>query len=431
MNLPRSRAPYGSSRSSKTTERTTQQHTRLRSPRNSRRLQIEAAARSWERALYREHQIDPRQFYYNRVRSAIGAWRRIGASSQVLRWISQGVPILWHAGPLRPFHHGCTTLHGEARAWWRDVRLQYLRSGALRPARDPRFISRAFLIPKKDGGYRLCIDLRHLNAHCIGWHTKYETMAHFLPMLKPGMWMISFDVKDAFHHLKLEERFIKYVAFTINGETLEAPALSFGWCNLSPVFTKFMRPLVCFLRAPRSATTSCPPGDLGEYWVANHTPALNPYMDDFLGALLSRTTALRWSGLVQRVLGALQVTHKPTKSVWTPTQVLPHLGLLLDIAHGLVIAPPARVHAIKQDARLLLAQNRRSHPGRFPSIRLDDCGGGSRSTSCGLGVRAGGVIWPLGGAFLYCWDNGIRDPGENLTTIWTRLDVLLCIDFNV
>ena len=97
--------------------------------------------------------------------------------------------------------------------------------------------------------------------------------------------------------------------------------------------------------------------------MANHTPALNPYMDDFLGALLSRTTALRWSGLVQRVLGALQVTHKPTKSVWTPTQVLPHVGLLLDTTRGLVIAPPARVHAIKQDARLLLAQIRRSRRG--------------------------------------------------------------------
>ena len=136
--------------------------------------------------------------------------------------------------------------------------MQYLRSGALRPARDPRFISRAFLIPKKDGGYRLCVDLRHLNAHCIGWHTKYETMAQFLPMPQPGMWMINFDVKDAFHHLKLEEKFIKYVAFTINGETFEAPGLSFGWCNSLPVFTKFMRPLVCFLRAPRSATTSFP-----------------------------------------------------------------------------------------------------------------------------------------------------------------------------
>ena len=86
-------------------------------------------------------------------------------------------------------------------------------------------------------------------------------------------------------------------------------------------------------------------------------------MDDFLGALLSRTTGLRWSGMVQHVLGAIQVTTKPTKSVWTPTQVLPHLSLLLDTARGLVIAPPVLVQTMKREARHVLEQAWRLRQG--------------------------------------------------------------------
>ena len=120
-------------------------------------------ARVRERQLFQELNVNPRQFLYNRVRSAIGFWRQLGASSEVLRWIHTGVPLVWHRGPPQPFHHGDCRISGEPLHDWLQLRARYLRSGAIRPARDPRFVSRAFLIPKKDGGWRLCVDLRHLN----------------------------------------------------------------------------------------------------------------------------------------------------------------------------------------------------------------------------------------------------------------------------
>ena len=103
-------------------------------------------------------------------------------------------------------------------------------------------------------------------------------------MLKLSMWMISFDMKNAFHHLKLKEKSIECVVFTINRETFKAPRLSFGWCNSLPVFIKFMRPLVCFLHAPQSAINLLPPWRFGDMLGGKHHPSSEPLHRRLLGA---------------------------------------------------------------------------------------------------------------------------------------------------
>jgi hypothetical protein len=221
------------------------------------------------------------------------------------------------------------------------------------------------MVPKKDGGFRLVVDLRHINAHTTKISTKFETLRSFLPNLRPQQFLVAWDIRDAFHHLHIEPKSVGYFQFQINDQLFEAPGLTFGWTNSPPVFTKLMRPVVAFLRAPQSAAPRRPRHPaLAAYWAANPDPSLSPYMDDFAGGLRGRSATRKWGTRVQAILAALGIVLKPSKCTWTPTQVLPHLGVILDTHRELVIAPPAKVEAIRGAASDLLAHGRRPIPAR-------------------------------------------------------------------
>ena len=197
------------------------------------------------------------------------------------------------------FHHGVCRLAGPALAAWHELRDHYLQTGTLRCSQRPAtHVWRAFMVPKKDGGFRLVVDLRHLNKHTTKLSTTYETLKNFLPALCPQQWLVAWDIRDAFHHLRVENRAVSYFQFQVNSELFEALGLTFGWTNSPPVFTKTMRAAVAFLRAPRAAAPRCPTQPaLKAYWTANPAPTLSPYMDDFVGGLPGRAETRRWGHL--------------------------------------------------------------------------------------------------------------------------------------
>ena len=160
-------------------------------------------------------------FPYNRTRGRISAWRRIGAPSRVLQWIHSGTPLLWGPrGPPEPFDEGAYPLKSpEEHAAWRTIRAEYLSSGAIVKA-DPgptSRISRAFLVEKgREGGvmkYRLCVDLRRVNHHLRKVGLRYEKLRDFGHLLKENDFLVGFDIKNAYHHLRVcreEECFLQF-----------------------------------------------------------------------------------------------------------------------------------------------------------------------------------------------------------------------------
>ena len=65
--------------------------------------------------------------------------------------------------------------------------------------------------------------------------------------------MVAWDFRDAYMHLRLQSDFIRYVTIQVNGVYWEVPTLSFEWCNSPFYFTKLLRALVTFLRAPQDS----------------------------------------------------------------------------------------------------------------------------------------------------------------------------------
>ena len=60
------------------------------------------------------------------------------------------------------------------------------------------FLSRMFVVPKKDGNVRPIIDLRDLNKFVFQEHFKMEGIHLIKDLLREGDWMVKIDLRDAY-----------------------------------------------------------------------------------------------------------------------------------------------------------------------------------------------------------------------------------------
>ncbi len=65
------------------------------------------------------------------------------------------------------------------------------------------FYSRYFLIPKKDGGLRSILDLRHMNCTLMERAFRITTLKQIPSQIHPGDWFFSLDLKDAYFHIQI------------------------------------------------------------------------------------------------------------------------------------------------------------------------------------------------------------------------------------
>eukprot|EP00873_Tetraselmis_striata_P012664 jgi/Tetstr1/432928/TSEL_022268.t1 len=96
--------------------------------------------------------------------------------------------------------------------------------------------------------------------------------------------------------------------------------------------------------AARPSVTSHSPVQAYSPFPAQHSlagraaPTL-PYMDDFLFLADSREAALELHVRLNTLLDRLGLLRNPINGVWEPTQVGPHLGLIVDLQRGEFRAP--------------------------------------------------------------------------------------------
>ena len=78
--------------------------------------------------------------------------------------------------------------------------------------------SHYFLVPKKDRGLHLILDLHPLNAFL--WKEKFKmlTLAKVLSALDPGDWMVALDLQDAYFHIPVLQAHRHYLRFMVGQE---------------------------------------------------------------------------------------------------------------------------------------------------------------------------------------------------------------------
>ena len=79
------------------------------------------------------------------------------------------------------------------------------------------FISPIFLCDKRDGSFRMILNLKTLNQYVEYNHFKMETIWTAVSMMKPGCYMATIEIKDAYYCVPINKVHQKYLKFKWKG----------------------------------------------------------------------------------------------------------------------------------------------------------------------------------------------------------------------
>ena len=269
------------------------------------------------------------------VSSCAAAWREIGAPAVVMSWIRYGyrLPFVKRVLPFRQSEWVPTSDIETESA--RNMIRELLSLGAVSVVSHSQYVSRARLEPKRTGGFRLIVDLRHINTHLQQRSCKYETLQVLEQLAQAGDWMFSFDLKNGYYHVPIHESYRKFLTFSFEGRLYQFNVLPFGLSTAPLVFTKLMRPVVSFWRSKGLR--------------------LLPYLDDFLFLSSTIQEAGANRNLVENTLNCLGLQRNVAKGQWDPVTSLVHLGVGIDTTSTTFFVPEDKLLILKASARSILS----------------------------------------------------------------------------
>ena len=112
---------------------------------------------------------------------------------------------------------------------------------------SPGYYSRVFVAMKASGAWRPIIDLSILNRLVVFSRFHMETPQSVLRSIRPGDWMISLDLQDAYLQIPVHPESRRYLRFVTNEGTFQFKVLPFGLTTSPQVFTRVMAPVSVFM----------------------------------------------------------------------------------------------------------------------------------------------------------------------------------------
>lgn len=204
------------------------------------------------------------------------------------------------------------------------------------------FFSNIFTRPKKDGSYRVILDLTTLNKNIRYNHFKMDTFSSAVALVTKDCFMTSIDLKDAYYSVPIAKEHRQYLKFQWKNTYWQFRALPNGLSSGPRLFTKILKPPLAYLRSR------------GINIVA--------YLDDTIIMAKTRAQAVQATTQTVKVLTELGFVIHPTKSCLHPTQQITFLGFIIDSTMLRVTLTLAKREEIKSVCQELLTTSR-------PSIR--------------------------------------------------------------
>lgn len=106
-----------------------------------------------------------------------------------------------------------------------------LDKGVITPGshEEGKFICPIFTRAKKDGSFRVILNLKCLNTHVQYHHFKTDSLNTVLQMVKPGCFMASIDLKDAYYSVPIATADQKYLKFQWRGKLYKYVCFQMDW----------------------------------------------------------------------------------------------------------------------------------------------------------------------------------------------------------
>ena len=132
----------------------------------------------------------------------LSEWQAINAQKNVQNWLKFGIDIPFLQ---KPEHFILQNRQFNKKD---DVFLQQeidrlLKQGVISKDNSIKFISPINCVPKKNGTFRLVIDLRKLNSCVEICNFKYEDINSILEFVNPKDKLVTLDIKDGFYHVPI------------------------------------------------------------------------------------------------------------------------------------------------------------------------------------------------------------------------------------
>ena len=199
---------------------------------------------------------------------------------------------------------------------------------------DFEHISPIFVRPKDELSYRLILNLKLLNLSVPYEHFKMDTLEKIVHLVRPNCFMAKIDIKDAYYSVKIADEDTKYLKFFFDDQLYEFLALPNGYSEGPRKFTKLLKPPLSWLRK------------LGVCLAA--------YIDDLITLNMSVQECVAHVKLICSLLDSLGFTINLEKSVFTPSQTMEFLGIIIDSRTMTLELPLKKVDAIKGFIRSML-----------------------------------------------------------------------------
>ena len=110
------------------------------------------------------------------------------------------------------------------------------------------YVSPIFATEKKDGSTRLILNLKRFNESIRFMHFKMESLQDVFDLMKPGVWMASIDLCDAYYTIPVAQEHHKYLTFNWRDEYYSYTCLPNGYAQAPYIFTKILKVPFGYLR---------------------------------------------------------------------------------------------------------------------------------------------------------------------------------------
>ena len=200
------------------------------------------------------------------------------------------------------------------------------------------FISNIFLRPKKDGSFKMILNLKELNKFVQYQYFKMESIHTCTQLMRPECYIASIDLQDAYYLIPIDTEHQKYLKFMWREKLYQFTCLAQGLSSAPRLFTKLIKPIFSQLRGKGHISS----GYIDDFFLLGHSIADCQFnIDDTMYCF--------------HELGFL--THDD-KSVTTPTQIILHLGFVLNSIDMTVSISEAKHNKLCDVASAILKQNK-------------------------------------------------------------------------
>lgn len=203
-----------------------------------------------------------------------------------------------------------------------------------------QFLSPIFLRPKKNGEYRLILNLKKFNEWLPYFHFKMDTFETTLKLVTKDMYMCSIDIRHAYYSIGIAKEHQMYLRFQWRNKIYQFTALPNGLAHGPLVFTRLLKPVYATLR--------------------NKGHISSGFIDDsFLGGKTVTECELNVHDTVS-LMTSLGFMINKEKSVMIPTKKIVHLGFWIDSELMIVYLPDEKKVQIISKCQELSFTNRAS-----------------------------------------------------------------------